>query len=63
MTESEGAHADQAPSSVSSVIPQIELENAVGSREGPVPSARQDLPAQPRAIEGASVIAAMTRVP
>ena len=33
---------------------QIELQNAIAPREGPVHSARQDLAAQPRTIEGAA---------
>src|SRR5437870_5829324 len=54
MTEAEGRHADQGAVVGLERDPQIELENGVGPQEGPVPSARQDLAAQPGALEGAA---------
>src|ERR1700693_1889511 len=51
MTEAEGRHADQGAVVGLERDSQIELENGVGSRDGPVTSA-QDLAAQARAFEG-----------
>ena len=51
MTEAEGRHADQGAVVGLERDSQIELENGIGPREGPVTSA-QNLAAQARAFEG-----------
>lgn len=50
MTEAEGGHADQGAVVGLERDSQIELENGVGPREGPV-TAAQNLAAQARAFE------------